>query len=270
MWVLAGAVTPYPRENVGVSHGLYAPNMRLAFQAFAVVGVLFAVGWTLEGWSDTEVYETPIGQSRRVTLNDGSVIDLGPGSRLEVRLKWRVRSVALQRGEAFFDVERSWLRPFNVEARSVDIRVRGTSFNVHTGPNGVDVAVQEGRVAVSPRGVGAEGRKISVELGLGQAIFVGDNGSDLHVRRVDVRRISAWREGRLIFDDVPLSTVVADLGRYSPSPLMIGDARLGSLRVTALFEVADVNEAVGVLDRVLPISITRLPNGEALIVPERP
>lgn len=269
VWRLAGAVTPFPRERAAATRGVPSPLLRPAFQAFAALLVLVAAVWAAERLPTTYSYETPVGRSQRVTLADRSVIDLAPGSRLEVTMKWRVRSVALQRGEVFFDVAHSRFRPFTVEARGVEIRVRGTSFNVHTGPNGVDVAVRDGRVAVSPPRDGAAGRQLTAELVHGQAMFIGDGGQDLRVRRVDVGRISAWREGRLIFDDVPLSTVVADLARYSASPLSIGDERLGTLRVTALFDVAQVDEAVGILDQVLPVSIVRLPRGGAVIVPER-
>lgn len=89
---------------------------------------------------------------RLLTLPDGSLITLEPGSSV----KWRsdfntaVREIRLE-GQAFFEVVRNEQRPFIVRAREVTTKVLGTSFTVRAfaQDKNVTVAVKTGRVSVS-------------------------------------------------------------------------------------------------------------------------
>jgi transmembrane sensor len=53
-------------------------------------------------WPD-QVYETGVGEQRTVVLNDGSKVKLDTNSRITARMGAQ-RSIALVRGQAFFDV----------------------------------------------------------------------------------------------------------------------------------------------------------------------
>lgn len=103
---------------------------------------------------ELNVVEVPAGQRLRLTLNDGTVVWLNSGARLEypVAFSHRSRKVELS-GEAFFKVSRDASRPFSVRTFASDIRVIGTEFNVDADEkfNRFSVALLEGSVAVSNR-----------------------------------------------------------------------------------------------------------------------
>jgi len=106
-------------------------------------------------------------------LSEGSVIELGPSSRIEVLTSEGAEvRLALRRGRARFDVVRNPERSFRVIAETADgepieVRVVGTRFEVSRGED-VEVSVERGVVEVRVRDVvhrlGAGERWSSAEL----------------------------------------------------------------------------------------------------------
>eukprot|EP01042_Synura_sphagnicola_P036120 gene36120-46223_t len=91
-------------------------------------------------------YRTGIGERRVVDLADGSRIELGPASAIEVDLGNARRAVRLVAGEAFFTVARDPARPFVVGAGQGEIAVLGTAFDVKIGRSEtVSVVVTESK-----------------------------------------------------------------------------------------------------------------------------
>ena len=82
----------------------------------------------------------------RLTLEDGSVVELNHGGKLEIDFSSETRRVRLVRGEANFTVAKNPERPFVVNAGGVDVRAVGTVFNVRLAREAVEVVVSEGRV----------------------------------------------------------------------------------------------------------------------------
>lgn len=182
-------------------------------------------------------YATGVGQRDSVRLDDGSVVLLGPASRIVVR----ERDVDLV-GTAFFRVEHDARRPFTVRAAGAVIRDIGTEFTVDAS-QGTDSAV---RVVVS------EG---SVALSRGQAAVTlerGDIGSVAGSGRVEAMRGAAspedlaWTRGQLIFRDAPLSRVAMDLRRWYGVEVRVSDTTLRNRHFTGSF----TNES---RDRVLDV-----------------
>jgi len=69
-----------------------------------------------------------VAEQRRVTLADGSSLDIAPDSRLRTRITTHRRDVTLERGQAFFAVMHDGVRPFVVHARGLSVTAVGTAF----------------------------------------------------------------------------------------------------------------------------------------------
>src|SRR3954470_6159342 len=92
-------------------------------------------------------YETRIGETRIVPLDDGSVVTLNTDSKIEVEYTEERRGITLVKGEALFDVAKNKARPFIVDAGGATVRAVGTSFSVTFLPNRpIQVLVREGEV----------------------------------------------------------------------------------------------------------------------------
>ncbi len=166
---------------------------------------------------ETIVYRAPVGQSRDVRLANGSTATLAPGSVLRVAGS---RDVPLTLdGNAFFDVRHDSAHPLVVQAGGYEIRDVGTRFEVSTSGGMLRVAVAEGRVAVrSPDVVG------EVEIDAGKALTLTGAGDVADVRPARAQSVGAWRKGSLVYDDVPLAMVAADIARSTGRPVTVAPA----------------------------------------------
>ncbi|MGQ0764308.1 MAG: FecR family protein [Gemmatimonadota bacterium] len=160
--------------------------------------------------SSAALFETAPGVRRSLDLADGSRVELGVASRLEVIAGYggRHREVTLS-GEAFFTVTHDDARPFVVRVGESRIEDRGTEFSVRRYPedSATVVAVSSGVVAVSgPRtqAVVLEARDIARLVGDAVAVERG----------VDIGRQLAFRSGELAFDNTPMSLVIPEIERW--------------------------------------------------------
>ena len=123
---------------------------RLIALAASVALLFVAAGWFALRYSDNEVFDTAVGEQRRITLADGSHLDLAPGSRVITHFTLAKRDVRLERGQAFFQVAHKLTRPFIVHADNLTVTAVGTEFDVRISPDATAVTVMEGRIKVSP------------------------------------------------------------------------------------------------------------------------
>jgi transmembrane sensor len=242
-----------------------------ALAAALVIGVF--VPWRL-ATHDTPAYnltaQTEVGGLRTLTLPDGSVARLNTDSELDIIYKATERRVRLARGEASFAVAKDSRRPFFVEARGVTVRAVGTEFVVRLRAAAVDVLVTEGRVRVenaaaesllpvraaapgtaaqpapAPAPVLSAGEKVLVPLGRATPEAAA---AVTEVAPAEIARTLAWRERRLIFDDTPLSEVVAEFNRYIKHRLVIEDPNLGRRKFGGTFQPERHETLVALLEQ---------------------
>ena len=146
-----------------------SPNRLFVVMALAASLLAITVGLAWWQWSRPfglaiggQRYITALGGFERITLTDGSEVELNTNSELRVRLRRRQREITLLRGEATFEVAPDAARPFIVVAGNTAVRAVGTIFNVEEADTRVEVLVTKGVVAVgapqevvAPRGAAA-------------------------------------------------------------------------------------------------------------------
>src|ERR1700722_2098356 len=90
----------------------------------AAVGILcaglFRMG--IRSILEEKSFETQIGETRAVPLDDGSLATLNTNSKIVVRYSEERRDIKLVRGEALFDVAKNKKRPFVVDAAGTLVR----------------------------------------------------------------------------------------------------------------------------------------------------
>lgn len=101
-----------------------------------------------KGWV---IRENHSAQAEKVSLSDGSVVELWPNSSVSFKEQFAVteREVRLK-GKAFFNIKRDTKRPFYVKSGQITTKVLGTSFYVEEGSSAQlpKVEVVTGTVAV--------------------------------------------------------------------------------------------------------------------------
>ena len=151
----------------------------------------------------------PRGGEFELTLTDGTVITLNSDSevRYPVKFSGEERRIYLS-GEAFLDVAKDAKHPFIVAVGNSEIRVLGTSFNVqaYATEGKVFTTLVEGAVEMSS---GNE----KIKLNPGEQC-VADSTGILTKHKVDTELYTGWKEGKLIFREQTLETVMKTLARW--------------------------------------------------------
>lgn len=240
---------------------LWRHSQRLALAIAAsmalAVGLCAWEGWPL---ADNSVFRTAKGERRNITLADGSSVELNSDSELAVYYSWRGRSLALLRGEALFGVAPGKLRPFEVTAGGGRIRDIGTRFDVVVGASQNRVSVLEGAIDLRLAATGDQRQTLA-----GQAITYNAVTVLSEPEAADVKALTAWHTGKLIFRNTPLSEVLNKLERYHPVHFRLAEPSLAFLPLGGVFDNNDLERFLVTLEAVLPVDIKRDKNGDVLI-----
>jgi transmembrane sensor len=193
-----------------------------------------------------QTFRTAVGQTTSVLLPDGSAVNLDTDTVLRTMLTGTERRLVLERGRAFFRVAKDKHRPFVVVAAGRTITATGTAFDVRADPKRFQVILVEGRVRVEePRGKGMGLFPQVTEMTPGLQLVADADRST--VARADVPKTTSWLNGRLTFDNEPLSDVVAEINRYSDRKIVLNGAALGRTPILGVFKADDVDGFVRAL-----------------------
>lgn len=229
---------------------------RLLSLAIACSAVLAVTMPTL--YSPTTVWQadylTEKGQQRTVMLADGSRVTLNSATALAIHFDEGVRRVELLQGEAFFDVAKNPQQPFVVTTDGKEVRAIGTAFSVQRGTEQTKVELVEGIVEIQ------DARHQHHErLRAGQTALIGaDNLSVQTASRPD--SMALWRDGYLQFDGLPLQEAITQINRYRPGRVVLLNPSLADKRVSGLFRLDALDQAIASLKTAVPalqtVSIT--------------
>jgi transmembrane sensor len=229
----------------------------LAASAAAAAGYL--VVWPpLELWpsiSDfTADYRTGTGERRSVAI-DGIAVELNTKSSLNVLpASGTARRLELVSGEAVFAAEGlPSTAPLVVVAGGGHVSAAEAKFDVRCSGMAASVVCLRGTVEVN------YGGRITM-LHEGQQISYGANGLGSPAA-VDAAVATAWREGRLVFHDMPLSKVIDEVNRYRQGRIVLMNAALGRRSIEAILPLDRTDELITLLREAYGVKITTLPGG---------
>jgi len=165
-------------------------------------------------------------------------VSLNAGSCLVVPEQFNKldRGVVLE-GEAFFDVARNEQMPFIVRIGDAMALVLGTQFNVRAWDGSVQVVVEKGEVEL---------RRASDTTGVliqtGEMSEVTRMHELRQPRSVNVGYYTAWRYGRLAFNDMPVPELLAEIERRYDVRCVVTDSTYNSKRITGYFLEASLDD----------------------------
>ena len=236
MWQMTGQLAPttaqqWPTPVTPITRPIARPRRTRRWVATAIAACLvvaLAPSLLLRWQAD---YRTGFGETRDITLSDGSVVQLDSQSAIAVDFAGTHRDVKLLSGQAFFKVMPDKSKPFHVWTTTLKVTVTGTAFNVDSAHDNPSVAVQQGSVNVDDR---QAGRKLA-SLVPGQRLTFRVGHTQLAA--FSPSQAAAWRQGQLIADDMPISDVLAQLRHYTPAIIVLRDKQLGAQRVTGVYDL---------------------------------
>ncbi|AWO00633.1 hypothetical protein DLD77_02420 [Chitinophaga alhagiae] len=232
------------------------PRKNRWLQVAAVMAGLLAAGWYLVKPGKVKPRELelvdisiPANKTGRITLPDGSKVVMNAGSRLQyVRdFEGSTRAVTLT-GEAFFDVSPDTEKPFIIQAGALSTRVLGTSFNIsaYPGARRLTVTVLSGKVSVTDT---LSSRAVTL-LPRQKAVFLPGSASLAAETVAHPENEIAWQQGRMTFDETPLSEVAEKLSRRYNVHIVLASGRLANCRFNGEFEKEPLDVILRMITRL--------------------
>lgn len=259
------------------AHRWRHPMFLGALAAAAALVVAFVVFKAVRGGPTPSVRVIP--SPERLSLVDGSVVELNHGGKIQTAFTAETRRVRLVRGEAHFTVAKNPARPFIVEAGGVTVRAVGTAFDVRHAEGAVEVLVTEGKVHVERPAPPSESQvpapaPMATPLVAGERAVVDTTRPAAApavavVSASDIARALAWQGVRLEFESLPLAEVVAEFNLRNRQQLVIGDAATGRLRVGGSFRADNVDAFVRLLEASFGVIAERRADGSLLLRREK-
>lgn len=177
----------------------------------------------------------PLGKHIRLTLSDGSVLDVNSGSEVIYPITFsKEKREIFVNGEIFIDVKSiEKTVPFIVHTSRCDVRVLGTAFNVRNYDSDLqtEVVLQRGLVEVADKA-----KHIVRMIPNERTVLVPGHYKDKST--VDVDKYIIWREGILLFEGETVGMATQRLHRFYGRPFYCSPEVQG----IRLFGKLDINE----------------------------
>lgn len=214
--------------------------LRLA--AIFIGPVMLAIGWYIgnknnnqstpaQTWNTVSTLRKNIA---RCTLADGTEVWLNAGSSLSYpsNTQQNQREVKLT-GEGYFKVARDAEKPFIVITQQETVMVLGTSFNMkaYPGEERVVTTLDEGSLEILTQKPG----KATWILRPGEQAIYDTITGKIEIKNTDANLSGSWREGKFLFKDADLKTIIAELDRLYDIKIYIKNPRLEKLRFRGMF-----------------------------------
>ncbi|MCW3788280.1 FecR family protein [Plebeiibacterium sediminum] len=156
-------------------------------------------------------YTVPKGETKNITLADGTVVSINAGSSLIYPKEFvaNTRSVFLT-GEAIFRVAKNPDKPFIVNTNHISVRALGTAFNVQAYAefDNTTTTLIEGKVRIkdnySPE---------HYDLDPNQQLIFDNSNHKIELKKIDAEKATMWEKGYLIFENVAFSEIISTVER---------------------------------------------------------
>lgn len=227
-------------------------SRRAAAVAAAVVVMLMAVEFVVvkRFAADATTWLVTAENSKgRFTLPDGSTVWLNADSKLAYEADFAGnghRRVRLE-GEAFFDVKRDTLAPFEVKMGDLQVRVLGTRFNAsHIERFGIEeVTLQSGSVEVEH----ARSNEC-IRLVPDQNCTFDASTGRMTVRHVEAGNYCSWTGDSIVFENRTLEEIAVNLEHWYNIRIRIEPDVDASVRISFTLRPETLEETLRIVENL--------------------
>lgn len=188
---------------------------------------------------------------KKIVLPDGSTAWLNTRSVLKYpgHFTSNNRMVRVEQGEVFFNVIRDTAHPFIVYTGSTATTVLGTSFLVKQSfeKNTLEVMVKTGKVKVEKFNSRGAYTQVGNSLLPGDRLSFDTTTNTYSLKRVSLKGIAAFMEGKLVYDDATLEEIVYDISRKYNIAIRFENDRLKQCHYRISFDDIPLNDCLQVL-----------------------
>ncbi len=203
-------------------------------------------------------FRTGTGEQRQVAAGHGVSVQLNTRTSLSLPGAAAQHGTAeLISGEASFQVPPLLSGSYSVIAAGGRTTAQDARFDIRVASSTVCVTCLTNAVQV-------EHRLATTKLQQGQQVVYGGGGFR-PVASVDASVVSAWQQGFIICNMMPLGDVIEELNRYRPGHIVLLNADLQRSPVNGRFRIDEPEEALSQIERAFNVRRRSLPGGVVLL-----
>jgi transmembrane sensor len=198
-------------------------------------------------------YRTGVGEHRQVTLSDAVSLDLNTRTSVAIRSRSSdATQIELISGEATISTSAASAE-LTVVAASGRIVATRSDFNLRCDGSQVSITCLTGDVLVERDG-------FTSPLGARQQVSYGDRGIGT-VTTINPDNVTAWRQGRLVFEGTPVWQVIAEVNRYRHGRIVLVNEDIGRRLLTARLPTTETDKIVTQIVQIFGAKARTLPGG---------
>jgi transmembrane sensor len=222
-----------------------------------IVSVVSLVVWTVFKQGSNKLQVVSKDGVEKVILNDGTLVWLRGKSKLIYYEKSNGFRYGKLEGEALFEVAKDADHPFELECADIEIKVLGTSFNVKTTNNLLELKVLTGKVHVL-----SERNKQSIDVEPNeQVIYYGEGEIKKSSMAVDaLPALTANTEYTMSFRNTLMQEVLKKLEDKFNVSIKSTNEQIGNCRITADFTDHSLDSSLQMISETLSIAYSKKGN----------
>lgn len=201
---------------------------------------------------------TAFGTRSKFQLPDNSTVHLNSGSKLVFPSSFgKENRTVLLSGQAYFEVTKDTDKPFIVKTGAMQVKVLGTEFDLQAYENSDEISTTlvHGKIVLE-RVTGEQLTPLSELIPGERAIYNLDKQRLSINMEEETEKYTAWKEGRLVFFNDPISEVALKLGNWYNVEVILKNPKLKSYHFTATFTDEPIEQVLTLLSKSSPIHYT--------------
>lgn len=201
-------------------------------------------------------YRTGTGERLVVRLDDGAIIELNTRTSINLRNDLAMPAVELVSGEAVLTSGRAGTAAL-VAGKGISIGNNG-QFSARRTDTEICITCLSGEVRVE---WGGEQRRLVAA----QEVRYDDRGIGAVSAQANTTVLTAWRNGTLIFQDMPMRQVIQEINRYREGRVVLANGALEARRLSGTYNIDRLDEFFDQAELAIGAKVTRLP-GDVVIL----
>lgn len=201
-----------------------------------------------------QLVETPAGGQERLTLADGTQIELNTNTAVRIDFSAHSRAVALLRGEAVFQVRHDATRPFVVSVADHRIEDIGTKFLVRMAPKSFQIALLEGSARLTSNNSGAGQHPMVLSPG-DVAVATANSTQIMRKTQRELSDRVAWQHGSIVFHNERLADALAEFNRYGGPRLVLTDNSAAKLKINGTFRTNGAEDFAAITHEIFGLLV---------------
>ncbi|QHT67624.1 hypothetical protein GXP67_13785 [Rhodocytophaga rosea] len=240
-------------------------NMQKIAAGIAGILVVALAYFLLKDWTHTNKYTTAYGETKKITLPDGSVVTLNANSTLSFAEDWSgnmLREVWLE-GEAFFSVVHTAShQKFIVHTDDfLQVEVLGTEFDVSRRKNKTRIVLQSGSIKLNISETHEMNQtETSFLMQPGELVEFNEDSDRYIKKKVDPEIYSSWKSEKLLLDNTSLLEITQLLETNYGFDVKVIHPELLQQQVSGSIPLGNTDILLQYIAQTFEIKITRTGN----------